>query len=493
MPDISKSMAENLDILYRIFSHTPDLITRHFQMKPGAHALLVYLDGLTDKPAVSNHILHPLIHELDSIDDLSNASAVTGQTQTITRWADVEMSLFRGNSVLFVDGLSYSYVFSTQGGPERTIKEPDAEKTLKGAHLGFVEADGQNIALIRRFLPNRELKIKQLIVGTRGKTKVSILYLEDIAKPDLLEEIENRLRQIDTDHVLNAGELEEFIEDHPASLMPQFVITERPDTTVSHLLQGRIAIIVDNSSGVLIGPVTFLTFFQAVEDYSSRWIVASFIRLLRFVAFFITISLPAVYIAIISFHYEVLPLRLLISIGESRAKVPFPPIIEALVMEISIEMLREAGLRLPGPLGQTIGVVGGIIIGQAAVQAGIVSNIMVIIVAITAVSSFIIPDYDMASALRLIRFPMMVLAMFFGMVGIVIGLMIFVIHLISMESVGVPYGGPVAPIRIADWKDIWIRMPLWKMNKRPFSVSPVQMKRQGPSREGKTKKGDDRS
>ncbi|KZE76643.1 spore gernimation protein [Paenibacillus elgii] len=488
MPDISKSMAENLDTLYRTFSHTPDLITRHFQMKPGAHALLVYFDGLTDKPAVSNHILHPLIHELDSVDELANASAITGQTETVTQWADVEMSLFRGNSVLFIDGLSYSYVFPTQGGPERAIKEPDAEKTLKGAHIGFVEADGQNIALIRRYLPNRELKIKQLIIGSRGKTKVSILYLEDIAKPDTLEEIENRIRQIDTDHVLNTGELEEYIEDHPASLLPQFIITERPDSTVSHLLEGRIAVIVDNSPGALIGPVTFLTFFQSIEDYSSRWIVASFIRLLRFVAFFITICLPAVYIAIISFHYEVLPLRLLISIGESRAKVPFPPIIEALVMEISIEMLREAGIRLPGPLGQTIGVVGGIIIGQAAVQAGIVSNIMVIIVAITAVSSFIIPDYDMASALRLIRFPMMVLAMMFGMVGIVIGLAIFVLHLIAMESVGVPYGSPVAPIRIIDWKDIWIRMPLWKMNKRPFSANPAQMKRQGPSREGDDEK-----
>lgn len=310
------------------------------------------------------------------------------------------------------------------------------------------------------------------------------MYLEDVIQPNIVKEMEDRLSQINVDAILNTGELAEYIEDHPISLFPQLIMTERPDAAAAHILQGRIVVVVDHSPSVIVAPVTFSAFFQSVDDYSNRWLIATFLRLLRFLALITTISLSAIYIAIVSFHYEVLPLALLVSIGESRAKVPFPPIVEAFLMELALEMLREAGLRLPGPIGQTIGVVGGIVIGQAAVQAGIVSNIMVIIVAITAISSFIIPDYDMSSSLRLLRFPMMLLAAVFGMVGIVIGLMIIGAQLISMESFGISYGSPIAPIRLSDWKDVWIRLPMWKMKKRPVSTDPTQLIRQGANREG---------
>jgi spore germination protein len=287
--------------------------------------------------------------------------------------------------------------------------------------------------------------------------------------------------------ILNTGELSELIEDNPFSPFPQFMMTERPDAVASQIVQGRIAVVVDRSPSVLVGPVTFTSFFQSIDDYSMRWMIASFLRLQRFVGFFIAAFLPAIYIAVISFNYELIPLKLIFSIGESRERVPFPPLAEAMIMEITIEMLREAGIRLPAPIGQTVGIVGGIVIGQAAVQAGIVSNIMVIVVALTAIASFIIPNYDMASGIRLIRFPMMFIASMFGIVGIVIGLMVFIAHLLTLESLGIPFGSPLAPVRFSDWKDTFVRLPLWKMVDRPKGVHAIQSKRMGNNRQ----RGDD--
>ncbi|OCT10934.1 spore gernimation protein [Paenibacillus pectinilyticus] len=481
---LSGNLEENLLTLHTLFSHAPDLVIRKLQLKTGDQAVLVYLDGLIDKSAINNNILKPLIYEIETLNDIWESSTTIAKTEVATQWSYLEGCIFDGKSILFIEGQLKALVLHTQGWPQRAIKEPQIESTLKGSHQGFVETSGQNIAMIRRYIPNRELRIKEYSIGARGHTSVSIMYLEDVVNPDFVVEMEDRLLQINVDAILNTGELAEYIEDHPISLFPQLIMTERPDSAAAHILQGRIVVVVDHSPSVIVAPVTFSAFFQSVDDYSNRWVIATFLRLLRYLALITTISLSAIYISIVSFHYEVLPLDLLISIGESRERVPFPPIVEALLMEISLEMLREAGLRLPGPIGQTIGVVGGIVIGQAAVQAGVVSNIMVIIVAITAISSFIIPDYDMSSSLRLLRFPMMFLAAVFGMVGIMVGLMILGAHLISMESFGISYGSPLAPMRFSDWKDVWLRLPMWKMKKRPLSADPAQLIRQGANREG---------
>ena len=239
---------------------------------------------------------------------------------------------------------------------------------------------------------------------------------------------------------------------------------------------------VDRSPSVIIGPVTFDSFFKTQDDYSSRWITASFIRLMRYFGFLLAIFLPATYIAVISFHFEIIPLKLLFSLGESRERIPFPPYLEAFIMELTLEMLREAGIRLPAKIGQTVGIVGGIVIGQAAVSAGIVSNIMVIVVALTAIASFIIPNYEMGSAIRIVRFPMMILASLFGFVGLIVGLMCLVAHFIALESLGTPYGSPIAPLRIQDWKDVFIRFPLWSIEKRPLSTKAIQRQKANSNR-----------
>jgi spore germination protein len=405
-----------------------------------------------------------------------------GQVEKIDKWSQIQDAILEGDSVLFIQGSSNANRLDTKGWPQRSIEDAKNEVALKGSHEGFVETLGQNIALIRRYIPNQELMINDITIGMRGKTKVSILYLRDVASEDVRKELETRIKNIKVDAIINTGELIEFIEDNPYSPFPQFILTERPDRAVSHILQGRFAVIVDRSPHVLIAPTTFISFFQGVDDYGSRWLVASFIRILRFIALMIALFLPATYVGFISFNFEVIPMQLYLSIAESRTRVPFYPVLEALLMELTLEMMREASLRLPSPIGQTIGIVGGIIIGQAAVEAGIVSNIMIIVVAVTAIASYNIPNYDMGSAIRFIRFPMMLAAAMFGIVGIVIGWMTLVAHLVCLESLGTPYGSPLAPFRFGDMKDAILRFPLWTMKKRPKSTRAINSIRQGRNR-----------
>ncbi|MFD0681357.1 MULTISPECIES: spore germination protein [unclassified Paenibacillus] len=480
---LSGNLAENLAVIHSIFTKTPDLIVRQITIKEtGDLAALVYLDGLADKNSINNNVLRPLQFDSGSGDTSVGFTVTVGHYDTLYDWTQIETAILHASSILFIAGRTEVYALDTAGWPQRAIEDPQIEASLRGAHQGFVETGSQNIALIRRYIPNRELKTLELRVGRRGQTKLSIMYLADVAKQEVLEELADRLSQLDIDVVINTGELAELIEDNPYSPFPQFILTERPDATASQIMQGRFAVVVDRSPSVMIAPVTFISFFQSVDDYSTRWSIATFIRLLRLFAFFTAIFLPAFYIAVISYNFEIIPIKLLLSIGEFRGRVPFPPFVEAIIMEVTLEMMREAGVRLPAPVGQTVGIVGGIVIGQAIVQAGLISNTMVIVVAFTAISSFILPNYDMVAAVRLLRFAMMLAASMFGIVGIIIGLMTLIAHLIALESLGTPYGSPFAPVRYADWKDTFVRLPLWSMLKRPLSARAVQLKRQGSNR-----------
>lgn len=476
---IEQDLQMNKEILVKLLNPAPDLIVREVKSQPNEkQIMLFFLEGLVDKQAVNNNILRPLSNHTIQSSDIMKLPVTTSEKKIGHTWYEIHHALLEGNTVLMMEGQSFALLLNTQGWPQRQIQEPQTEASIKGAHQGFVETASQNIALIRRYIINPELKIQQLIVGRRGRSKVSLVYLRDVVNPEILDKLTNRIQKINVDAIINTGELGEFIEDNPYSPFPQFLTTERPDTAASHILQGRIAVVVDGSPGVLIAPMTFLSYLQAVDDYSMRWMVSSFIRLLRFVALFVAIFLPSLYIATLSYHYEILPLRLLISVGQSRAQIPLPPIFEALIMEVSIEMLREAGLRLPAPVGQTVGIVGGIVIGQAAVQAGIVSNIMVIVVAMTAIASFIIPNPDLSATIRLLRFPIMLVASQFGLYGIMISFMALIAHILALESIGTAYSSPFAPLWLSDWKDSIIRFPLRNMRIRPNSTKPVQQKKQ---------------
>lgn len=477
LQEISGNISEEKQALDTIFYQIPDLITREIDQR----LLLAYIDGLTDEKMLSNQVIQPLLDKISPGEMCSEIHTIltVSNISLASTWEEVEDELLHGSSILFVEGEKKAYVMKLPGWKERDIQEPENEATLLGSHQGFTENSQTSIALIRRYLPDKELKIVEQSVGIRGKTKTSILYLRDVAKPEIVDELQNRVKKIQIDAMINTGEIQEFVEDNSFTLFPQFMTTERPDTAASELLQGRVVLVFDRSPSVLIGPFTLASFFHTADDYSIRWLAATFIRLLRYAAFIIAIFLPALYIATISFHFEMLPLHLIITVGESRATVPLNPIMEAFFMEITIEMLREAGLRLPSRVGQTVGVVGGIIIGQAAVQAGLVSNIMVIIVSITAIASFMLPHQDFSSGVRLIRFPTMFLAAFFGMFGIMISVMILIAHLVALESLGTPYGAPYAPTRFSDWKDSFIRVPSFWMKQRPLQNQPQELNRQG--------------
>ncbi|MFB5253837.1 spore germination protein [Bacillus mycoides] len=472
--DLSKNIAD----IQNIFRQAPDLVIRRFQITvDGLEAALVYLSGLTDKELIQNHVLSPLMHS--DFDTDTELPIPLGQIKIINTLSQIENAIFGGDSVLLIHSRTTAHQLDTKGWPQRSVEDAHNEIALKGAHQAFIETGSQNIAMIRRYIPYRELTIKEIVIGVRSKTRISILYLKDVASEDVLKELETRIQNITVDAVASNGELIEFIEDNPYSPFPQFILTERPDLAVSHILQGRFVTVMDHSPNVLITPTNFISFFQGVDDYGTRWLVASSIRVLRFIAFMIALFLPASYVAFISFNFEVIPVELYLSIAESRTRVPFSPVMEALLMEITLETMREGALRIPTPIGQTVGIVGGIVIGQAAVQAGIVSNIMIIVVAVTAISSFVIPNYDMGAAVRFLRFPMMLAAALFGIVGLVIGWMTLIGHLISLESLGTPYGTPLAPFRFADMKDAFVRFPLWAIRRRPKGKRAIQSIRQG--------------
>ncbi len=474
---VGANLEASVEIVRRLFTDTPDLFVRRLTIKQtGEKAALVFLQDMTDRASLNRDILGPLQLEAGSADGewVTNVAVVRRESV----WSVLQEAIFEGDTVLLVDGRSDAFVLDTKGWPQRAIEDPQQEPSLKGAHQGFVETASQNIAMIRRYIPHGQLKMRKFKVGERGNTNVCLLYLQDVANPDIVDKLDKRIREVEVDIIINTGELSEFIEDSPFALFPQTISTERPDTAASQILQGRCVIVVDRSPSVLVAPVNFMAFFQTVDDYSTRWSIATFLRLLRMFAFFAAIFLPGFYIAVLSFHFEIIPMKLLLTLGESRGQVPFPPFVEALLMEITLEMLREAGVRLPSPIGQTVGIVGGIVIGQAVVQAGLISNIMVIVVAFTAIASFIMPNADMTAAVRLMRFFIMIMALLFGFAGLIVGFMILIGRLIGMNSVGTAYSSPFTPLRPSDWKDTLVRVPLRLMNMRPVSNRTKQLRRQ---------------
>ncbi|WP_232697294.1 spore germination protein [Brevibacillus daliensis] len=485
IPFVQKSLEKNLQWIQDEFHTMPDLQIKRFITNQGINAAVIYFEEISDKMMIFNDIINQLVQQGSSVQQIQSSTVIANKGENTSSLIDVEQAVLKGKSTLFIEGLSSAYVFDTADFPIRNIEEPNVERTIKGSHDGFVESHGKNIALLRKYLPSRQLKIKQMKVGKRGEIKVSLMYLEDVTRPEILQELERRISQIDIDVIINIGELQQLISDNKFTVLPQFLETERPGTAAMEILDGRVAIIMDRSPSVLIAPIHFIGFLKTKDDYNINWIIASFVRFLRYISLAVGILLPAFYIATISMHFEVIPLKLLLSIGESRERVPFPPLLEALLMEFALEMLREAGLRLPTSIGQTVSIVGGIVIGQAAVQAGVVSNIMVIVVSLTAICSFIIPYYDMSAAVRIIRFPMMLLAYLFGYVGISVGIMFLLIHIISMNSIGVPYGLPVTPIRLYDWKDAFFKLPQRFLTTRPDSARPIQKRKSQLSKRGR--------
>ncbi|MFF2909507.1 spore germination protein [Paenibacillus sp. NPDC057934] len=455
-------------------------------------AVLLFVDGLTDKDSMDRNILRPLMNAVLPFEGMTEAPAAEELKRIIVERvihvSEIEYTtdplkslkkVLFGSAVLMVDGMKELFVLGTPKGRTRGGEEPVSEALLRGSRIGFNETLSDNTAMLRRHGQNAELAMISFTVGKKVEKELVLTYIRDIANEELVEEIKRRLLTIDIDDVQESGFVEQLIEDDFLSPFQQIQNTERPDRVMAAMLEGRAAILLDGTPFALIMPVTFGMLLQSPEDYFDRWMAGSLLRTLRFFAAMVSLFAPALYISFLSFHPGLIPTKLVISIVSSRQGVPFPSLIEALIMEVSIEILREAGLRLPKPIGPAMGIVGGLIIGQAAVEAGIVSPILVIVVAVTAISSFAMPMYSAGITLRLLRFVAMFFAAVFGMYGVIFFFLLLSSHLIKLKSFGVPYLGLAVPSHLKDWKDFIIRLPLHLLKRRPAILKSKDPIRKG--------------
>lgn len=350
--------------------------------------------------------------------------------------------------------------------PVRTPSEPENEHVIRGPHEGFVESFDTNIALIRKRLAIPDLVVRIMRIGEDTNTLVSYVYIESIADADVILDVKERLEGMNAPVVINIGQIEDYLEDMKWSPFPQFLNTERPDRVVANLLEGKIAIFTDCAPTVLIAPVTFYSFYQSPDDFSGRIYVGSFYRLIRLFSFMTAVFLPAFYIAVIGFHSEILPVDLSKQVKLAVNEIPYRPIFEAVLLEVLIEIIREASIRLPTPIGQTVGIVGGLVIGDAIIKAGLVSNLMVVVVAMTAISSYVVPSVEMNTTIRILRFPFMIAASLFGFFGMVIMTLLLFIHLLNLSSLKQPYLSPAIPFDPSRFKEVLFRVPYTRFKKQ---------------------------
>lgn len=412
-----------------------------------------------------------VINQQNAIDLLSKDIMTIGNISSITNLDDLFATLMAGDTLILVDGVDQALSASTQGGEKRSIAESTTQMVVRGPKGAFTESLGTNTAMVRRIIKTPDLWMESLKVGRVTKTDVTLMYIHGIANDKVVKEIRQRLHRIDIDSILESGYIEQLIEDQTLTPFPTMYNTERPDVVAGNLLEGRIAIFVDGTPFVLIAPAVFMQFFQSAEDYYARFDIATSIRLLRIFMFMISLIAPATYVAVTTFHQEMVPTMLIVAIAAQRESVPFPAFVEAVLMEITFEILREAGIRLPKAIGSAVSIVGALVIGQAAVQASIVSPAMVIIVSITAIASFATPSFDMAISARLIRFLFMIGAATFGFYGIILCLLMMVVHLCGLRSFGVPYMAPFAPFIPVNNGDTVVRLPWWTLRQRPRLIT----------------------
>jgi spore germination protein KA len=465
-----------------------DIVLREFVVgHKNWPALAVFIDGMADKLTINTHILQPLmiLSEVPEEDPLRRMDAVTkalipgNQIQLAGTWKDVVNGIIAGSTAVFIDGCDQAVIVETKGWEHRSVSQPTAEQVVRGPHNAFTESFRANTGLVRAFLRSERLVTEILPVGRLGKTDVAIMYIRGLTNKSLVAEVKRRIQQIDVDYVADSGLLEQFIEDHPSSLIPQVLSTERPDRIAHMLSEGHVAIFVGQSPFVLSVPVVLWTMLHSSEDAFLRFPFGTFGRIIRWVALLTSFLMPAVYIAITNYHSEMIPTDLMLAIAASRERVPFAVITEVLMMEFSIELIREAGVRIPSPIGPTIGIVGALIIGQAAVQAGLVSPLLVIVVAVTALCSFAIPNYGLSYAVRMLRFVFLVGAAFFGFYAIALMMCILVVRLSVMKSFGVPLLSPITPTTPTA-HDVLLRGPAYSMNERPAYLRTQTRWRQDP-------------
>lgn len=473
--NISRDLDQNQLELEQIFGKTMDLQLKQIYIGD-QKGIICYLQSMTDQKLISEKIMQPLltasiqnpqILSKNCLDDFSK-SVFNGLVYSFTQTFHQAVGhILSGYAVLIVEGVSEALAIQIEGIENRAISEASTQTILRGPKDSFTESLSTNISLIRRRIKNANLRFEEYTIGKDTQTSVSIAYIEGVANDKIIQEVRSRISRIQISAIFDSGSIEELIEDKTYTPFPLIYNTERPETIASHLTSGKIAIFVDGSPFVLSIPVVFTNFFAVSEDYFQPFLMSSFIRILRYISFLIALLFPSIFLSLITYHSELIPTPLLVSIASQRENAPFPSIVELLLIDFTFEILREAGTRIPRAVGPTVSIVGALVIGQAAVEAGIISNMMVIVVAITAISSFVLPIYSFANATRLLRFGLTILGGVLGYYGVFLGLCVIFAHLVSLRSFGVPYMAPIAPFIIEDQKDVLIRLPIYGMKRRP--------------------------
>jgi spore germination protein KA len=485
---LNKGLDENVDLIKEELGDSSDLIIRMIKYKgqPATYGV-IHIDGISNTQEINEHIIEPLLslhsiadsktlkEELEQIISISNIKV----KETI---GDILTAIISGNTVILIKGDSSALILDTKEIQSRSISEPSTQTVIRGPKDCFTENLRTNTSQIRARIQSPNLRLEAFKIGEVTQTAVEIMYIKNIADESIVKEVKKCLQTIKIDGILESAYIETFIQDKQRSPFPTVQNTERPDVVVGNLLEGRVAIFIGGTPYVLIVPVTFTQLFQSPEDYYQNQYIGSILRILRFIAFFLALYAPALYVAMITHHQALVPTVLLVSIAAQREAVPFPAIIEAFMMEITFEVLREAGIRMPRAVGPALSIVGALILGQAAVDAGFVSAAMVIIVSITAIASFALPNYNVGIAARILRYFLLIIAAYAGLYGVLIASLIIGMHMCSLQSFGIPYLSPIAPFKLSEQKDVLFRFSIKNLLDRPVPAqkeNKVRMRQSG--------------
>lgn len=479
---IPKNLIEVINTLKNLTLESNDIIIREIMIGRTHHikGAVVFIDGMAKVDVINDDIIKPLLFKaVFEEDDLTSKDALlnyitksvipVNEVELVKHMSDAINGFLNGDVVLFINGIEEAVIINSKGWEKRSVTEPGSEAVVRGPRESFVENLRTNTALIRRKIRNEALTVESMVIGRKTRTNVSIAYINGVAKQEVVDEVKKRLKGIKTDSILESGYIEQFIEDAPGSIFATLGYTEKPDVAAAKILEGRVAILVDGTPFVLTAPFILLESFQAAEDYYFRPYFATMTRIIRIIGYLVTILAPALYVAVTTYHQELIPTSLLITFAQAREGIPFPAFVECLIMIVTFEILREAGIRLPRPVGQALSIVGALVIGESAVSAGIIGAPMVIVVAITAVSGFLVPAQNDSAVV--LRYIMLILGATFGGFGITLGLIGALVHMSALESFGYPYLSPTVPFDIEDSKDAVIRAPLWIMISRPKGMA----------------------
>lgn len=466
------------EVLSRI-QNCSDILFRPMQMgrDRSVSCFLIYVEVASSNMMLEDSVIGRFLNHMRSVEDqeigeiLSKDALGISDTKLLDTMEESMAAMLAGNVVLFVDGFPHGIKIGSKGYPSAGVMKAESEKVLRGSKEAFSESVKVNTALMRKRIRDTRMKVLEQPVGRYSNTMTALVYMEGIAYQPILAQIRKKLESFEADGVLDSGVIEQLTEDAWRSPFPQYQTTERPDRAAMAVLEGRVVLISDNSPEALILPTTWNSLFQTSDDYYRHFAIVTFLRLVRYIAAFLAVSLPGIYVAVINYHPQLLPANLIFSLAEARAGVPFPGMAEVLLLEWSFELLREAGLRMPGPIGNTIGIVGGLIIGQAAVSANIVSPVVVVVVALTALGSFSVPNEEVSEALRLFKYVILILCGFFGILGLFLGGFLLAVHLGNLKSFGISYLTPFCNPERGSGRDDLLKGPARGQSKRPvFAV-----------------------